>query len=257
MAQQPPAGGNGQYGLKLTPVPIGNGHRTRVRPNHLSGHRVCTTCHDAALDTQVTHTHWSHGRDDGDAWYDSSYNGHGTHTPWPADEKSCQSCHMPRVQASHRERGAKNGWVRDHRFLGANSALARLDNRVHQVNEITAFMKDRIQLSLMQSLDGTVDVVLFNAAVGHRFPGGVNDNNDVWLEIEMRDEAGHVVGEHGTRLKMVSATVISYVLNPSTLKECPLPSGTYRTCMGLSMTPQYRAVGCVLYGIPWSLGLRV
>ena len=165
MAQQPPAGGNGQYGLELAPVPTGNGHRTRVRPDHLSGHRVCTTCHDAGLDTQVTHTHWSHGQDDGDAWYDSSYNGHGTHTPWPADEKSCQSCHMPRVQASHRERGAKNGWVRDHRFLGANSALARLDNRVHQVSEISEFLKGRIQLSLVQSLAGTVDVVLFNAAV--------------------------------------------------------------------------------------------
>ena len=147
------------------------------------------------VSTQVTHT-LSHGQDDGDAWYDSSYN-NTIHTPWPADEKSCQSCHMPRVQASQRERGAKNGWA-DHRFLGANSALARLDNRVHQVSEISEFLKGRIQLSLMQSLAGTVDVVLFNAAVGHRFPGGVNDSNEVWLEIEMRDEAGHLVGEHGT-----------------------------------------------------------
>ena len=40
MAQQPPAGGNGQYGLELAPVPMGNGHRTRVRPDSLSGHRV-------------------------------------------------------------------------------------------------------------------------------------------------------------------------------------------------------------------------
>ena len=122
MATHPQPGGNGHFTLSLSPVTLGHGHSDRVRPAHLSDTGVCTTCHDVALDPSVTASEWTHGQDDGDAWYDSGYNGHGTHTPWPAASARCQECHMPRVQASPRERGAKDGWVRDHRFLGANSA---------------------------------------------------------------------------------------------------------------------------------------
>jgi hypothetical protein len=38
------------------------------------------------------------------------------------------------------------------------------------------------------------DVLLENRGAGHRFPGGVRDMQDVWVEVEVRDASGKVLG---------------------------------------------------------------
>jgi hypothetical protein len=41
--------------------------------------------------------------------------------------------------------------------------------------------------------------VIRNERVGHRFPGGVLDAQDTWVELAIRDVQGRLVGEAGTR----------------------------------------------------------
>jgi len=41
-----------------------------------------------------------------------------------------------------------------------------------------------------------LDVVLRNLMVGHRFPGGVNDVQDTWIEVEIHDARGRRVVRH-------------------------------------------------------------
>src|SRR5439155_22553928 len=61
----------------------------------------------------------------------------------------------------------------------------------------TQFLGASATLDLVWAGDGAVDVVLRSRGVGHRFPGGTMDSNEVWLEVEARDAAGRVVGRSG------------------------------------------------------------
>lgn len=44
-----------------------------------------------------------------------------------------------------------------------------------------------------------LDVVVRNRLVGHRFPGGVNDMQDTWIEVEARDARGALIAASGLR----------------------------------------------------------
>src|SRR5262249_6737775 len=43
-----------------------------------------------------------------------------------------------------------------------------------------------------------IDVVVWNTATGHAFPGGTHDLQDTWLEVVAFDGEGHPVGASGT-----------------------------------------------------------
>ncbi|HVE88039.1 MAG TPA: hypothetical protein VND93_34515 [Myxococcales bacterium] len=54
----------------------------------------------------------------------------------------------------------------------------------------------------------SLDVVVRNSQVGHSFPGGVQDAQDTWVEVELRDAGGRVLGrnvEHHLRSEVVDA----------------------------------------------------
>ncbi|MCA9540172.1 MAG: hypothetical protein KC620_14845 [Myxococcales bacterium] len=175
--------GNGEYRVELTDVPRGKGHRGRLRPPLLGAARFCSTCHQVALTEEVTGDRWLRGQDDFDAWYDSSATGRGAGAIWRAARpRTCIDCHMPRVAASPREKGARDGLILDHRFLGANSALPHLRGDAAQLAATADFLRGVASIALAQVRPGEVDVVLVARRVGHRLPGGVNDANQVWIE---------------------------------------------------------------------------
>lgn len=104
------------------------------------------------------------------------------------------------------EPGEGGRLVRSHRFLAANAALPHLRGDEEQERRTAEHLRGAVSLDLVvlapapgaeagaPTLEGhvalpgggavLVDAVLRNRRVGHRFPSGTNDSNEVWLEVE-------------------------------------------------------------------------
>jgi hypothetical protein len=159
--------------------------------------RLCAGCHKVGLRPDVTHDRWIRGQDDWDAWLASSASGNGAGAVFRAEPGArCQDCHMPLEPAAH-DAAAKNGRVRSHRFLGANAALAHLRGDADTEARVRAFLAGAVAVEVLVD-GGEAIVTLANRRVGHRFPGGTNDSNDVWLEVTAYDAAGHAIGSDVT-----------------------------------------------------------
>lgn len=221
--------GNASYTVRATdvPPPAGKGepiaagqqspHGRRLRPARMATPTFCATCHKVGLLPEVTQDQWLRGQNDYDAWQASVAGGNGVgavYRPDHVEVKRCQDCHMPL------EKLRSGQLVRSHRFLAANAALGHLRDDPEQVTRTTEFLRGAVSLDLavLRPRTGTTDapgsadeasfaarvplrpaelrdgalsfdVVLRNRRVGHRFPGGTNDSNDVWVEVELRDPA--------------------------------------------------------------------
>src|SRR4029079_5929339 len=117
----------------------------------------------------------------------------------PDKAKTCQDCHMPLEPAVQGDAGAKNGMVRSHRFLGANTALPHLRGDADQERRTLDNLRGRASLALLWSGPSRVDALMRARGVGHRFPGGTMDSNEVWLEVTALDARGKVIGVSGAR----------------------------------------------------------
>ena len=188
--------GNGRYLADLRTVPTAPGaHDARVRPPLMAEAEFCAACHKVGLGREITADRWLRGQNDYDAWHTSAVSGNGAGSVYrPAISQRCQDCHMPLEAAPLGDPAAKNGMIRSHRFLGANSALAHLRGDDDQERRTVENLRGRASLTLLWSGPSRVDALLRARGVGHRFPGGTMDSNEVWLEITARDAAGRVIG---------------------------------------------------------------
>ncbi len=207
--------GNGAYVLRLDAVPpprseaesanssaTPSAHGARLRPPLLQRPELCATCHRVGLSPDIIQTRWLRGQDDYGPWLASVAAGNGigaVYRPEKVEVKRCQDCHMPLEPL-------RNGkLVRSHRFLGANTALPNLREDAEAFLRTREFLRGAVSLDVLilppasprsderPRLDAAVqiprrgrlhfDVVLRNRRVGHRFPSGTNDSNDVWVEV--------------------------------------------------------------------------
>jgi tetratricopeptide (TPR) repeat protein len=193
--------GNGRYLVDLRPVPTVKGpHGARVRPPLLGEPRFCAACHKVGLGPEITGARWLRGQNDYDAWHASAVAGNGAGSVFrPPATQRCQDCHMPLERAVLGDAAAKNGMIRSHRFLGANTALAHLRGDREQEASTGSFLRGKASLALVWSGGDRLDVVLRARGVGHRFPGGTMDSNEVWLEVTALDDRGRVLARSGGR----------------------------------------------------------
>ena len=214
--------GNGAYTLVADAVPAPaeaaaspdrlagpSAHAKRLRAAILGRPELCAACHKVGLVPEVTQKQWLRGQNDYDAWQQSVAAGNGVaaiYRPQTVEVKRCQDCHMPLVRL-------RSGQLaRSHRFVAANTALATLRGDTETVERTREFLQGAVSLDLVvlaktpgqdelaPSLAERVrvprgeplrfDVVLRNRRVGHRFPGGTNDSNDVWVEVQVRAPGG-------------------------------------------------------------------
>jgi tetratricopeptide (TPR) repeat protein len=193
--------GNGRYLADLRPVPTEKGepgHGARLRPALMSESLFCAACHKVGLLPELTGVGWLRGQNDYDAWHASAVSGNGAPSVYrAADTKRCQDCHMPLEPAVRGDAGAKNGMIRSHRFLGANTALPHLRGDGEQERRTADNLRGRASLALLWSGPARVDALLRARGVGHRFPGGTMDSNEVWLEVTALDASGKVLGRSG------------------------------------------------------------
>lgn len=192
--------GNGAYHRRADAWrPAQPAHGERLRPALMHTAELCGTCHKVGLTTEVTQAQFLRGQNEYDAWHASAMSGRGAPSVFrPAAAKICQDCHMPLEQATRGDRAAKNGVVRSHRFVAANSALPHLrDGGDDHEARTQAFVENSASLTLTWQDATTLDVTLRAEGVGHRFPGGVMDANEPWLEVIAYDDAGAQLAASG------------------------------------------------------------
>jgi hypothetical protein len=206
------ADGNASYDLDLSAVPMpkegdaesARVHRERVGRATLRTAEMCSTCHKAFLDPSTGNAAHLVGQDDATPWARSAFAGSATAR---IDDEiplaDCRGCHMPRVEAKNGDPGAKNGTIASHEFLGAHTWLASMQNDPALVARAQAFMQNRVSIdvggtrpsAIVPGDPATIDVVIRNLDVGHRFPGGVMDAQDTVIAITVTDDHGAVVAD--------------------------------------------------------------
>lgn len=196
-------------------------HKKQLQKPFFKSSEYCLTCHKVSITEPVNNYRWIRGQDEYDNWHDSGVGLNASRTFYlPPFKRECQYCHMPPEPAVLGDVAAKNGAVRSHRFLAANTALPYLRNDTATIGKIEDFLQNeklsvdifaiatenhpepmmdinRGQLSVKAGEKMTVDVVVRNIGVGHTFPGGTNDSNEGWLEFTVKNEKGTTLAISG------------------------------------------------------------
>lgn len=202
-------------------------HKAAMRAPAMEKAEFCGSCHKVSLHEDVNGKKWLRGQNDFDPWEQGPYAFGGEKTAGQiyapdTPQKRCQDCHMPGEVATHNDLAAKpdasgKRVVKSHRFLAANTALAAFAGddetiKLQQAKLADAVRVDVIAVRRAESMRDArdpdkvtvaggeklaIDVVVENTNVGHKFPTGTVDSNEVWLALDVLDKNGAVVAQSG------------------------------------------------------------
>jgi tetratricopeptide (TPR) repeat protein len=217
--------GNASYSLTAAPIPtpvVGDEasikrHVERSALPPLRTAAMCVTCHRSFLNETTGNPHHMTGQDDGTPFQRSVFAGSRIHrVDDPIAEQDCRGCHMPLEEAPQGDAAATHGKVASHRFLGAHTWLAAMRGDKEQLRKTEEMLRGSVSIDVAAAIfaDGSralpadgarvtpgerlvLDVVLRNLRVGHRFPGGVMDAQDAWVEVTVHDARGKLLAEAG------------------------------------------------------------
>ena len=115
--------------------------RTFMKPfMRLDSSEYCSTCHKVHLDVPVNNYRWLRGFNDYDNWQASGVSGQGARSfYYPPKSSTCSDCHMPKVRSN--DPGNREGFVHNHRFAAANTAVAAANKDAAQLKETEDFLK--------------------------------------------------------------------------------------------------------------------
>jgi tetratricopeptide (TPR) repeat protein len=228
--------GNASFTLDRTPIPTpvpGDAasierHRAAVKITQL-GSELCVTCHRGFLSPDLGVPVHIAGIDEPTAWRSSAWTGNGAGRIDKVEPRTCIDCHMTREAAGADEASAHGGTVVSHRFVGGHTWMAAMRGDAVQLEKIQAQLRASASIDIAAAivpaqiagaLSGarTVSgawvmpaeavpvvpgskiefaVVIRNLAVGHRFPGGVQDMQDTWIEVAVTDARGALIASSG------------------------------------------------------------
>ena len=216
--------GNGSYTLKREPFVMPKegdaasveAHKASVKP--LRTAEMCGSCHKTFLDDDTgNHGVFLAGQDDFTPWSGSPYNKSGlARIDDKIEQQDCIACHMPSEVATRPDPAAKGGRIKSHRFPGGHTWLAQMLREPEQLKAQQDFLKGSVSIDLaeLRRASGerhlpaagapitageqvSLDVVVRNLRTGHRFPGGVLDAQDSWIQVEVVDARGARVAAAG------------------------------------------------------------
>ncbi|HTM23359.1 MAG TPA: multiheme c-type cytochrome [Kofleriaceae bacterium] len=223
--------GNGAYTLAADPLPIPREGDAESLRTHVAavkrdafGATLCTTtCHRAFLGADTGNQHHLVGQEDVTPWQSSAYTGNGlARIDDVVEKKDCLGCHMGKEKATLEEPAADDhGMIASHRFLGGHTWLAAMRGDADALARDQKFLQGVASIDVATAVtrapgaapvismpaDGapapagatlTLDVVVRNLMVGHRFPTGVLDAQDTWIEVVVRDHGGRVLAASGS-----------------------------------------------------------
>jgi hypothetical protein len=218
--------GNGSYVWSATPIdaPVLGDTASIARHKRQVTTKVdtelCVSCHRGFLSPDLTLPVHLSGIDEPGAWRSSAWTGNGMARIDRVDQKTCIDCHMEREVASPSELGAKHGTIASHRFVGGHTWMAAMRDDADHLRRTQAKLVGAASIDVAgaraveRGVPGTwhlpadgapvvagsrleLDVVIRNLLVGHRFPGGVLDVQDTWIEVEVTDRAGRRLASSG------------------------------------------------------------
>ncbi|HLL20817.1 MAG TPA: multiheme c-type cytochrome, partial [Kofleriaceae bacterium] len=183
---------------------------------------LCVSCHRGFLSPDMNMPVHLSGLDEPGFWRSSAWTGNGMARIDKVEQKTCIDCHMEKEPASADEAGAKGGKIASHRFVGGHTWMAGMRGDTDHLRRTQAKLVGAASIDIASArsngvwklpADGAalvpgarleLDVVIRNLLVGHRFPGGVLDIQDTWVEVEVTDRAG----------KRIAASGLSHATDP-------------------------------------------
>ncbi|MEO8842627.1 MAG: multiheme c-type cytochrome [Kofleriaceae bacterium] len=244
--------GNGSYVWSREPIdaPVMTDpssiarHKAQVSVKAL-GTEICVGCHRGFLSPEMGDSNMPvhlTGLDEPGMWRNSAWAGNGMGRVDKVEQKTCIDCHMEREPASKDEAGAKHGTFASHRFLGGNTWMAAMRGDTDHLHRLQAklegaasidiaggFSEDKSRVVQWQlPVDGMpvtagtridLDVVIRNLLVGHRFPGGVLDIQDTWIEVELADRDGVRIAQSGLAHETTKTDQDTHVLRTLVVDE--------------------------------------
>ena len=181
---------------------------------------LCASCHRGFLSPDMDLPVHLVGVDEPGQWRSSAFTGNGLARMDRVEQQNCIQCHMERTPASAEELGAKKGTIASHRFVGGHTWMASMRGDAEQLRLTQAKLEGAASIDVAGArvisagvpsawhmpADGApvvagtqleLDVVIRNLLVGHRFPGGILDAQDTWVEVEVADRRGRRLAASG------------------------------------------------------------
>jgi len=204
--------------------------RTFLKPLHTTS-EFCGSCHKVHLPEELNHYKFLRGQNHYDSHLLSGVSGHGVASFYypPKAEPNCNGCHMELLPSedfgSQRYPESEQPdvtQVHDHLFPSANTGIPYLlgfpdwvigahrefnegvvDVDIFGVkpggtieDELIAPLRPEVP-ALEPGEDYLLEVVVRTLGLGHHLTQGTADSNQLWLDVEVRDERGNLVGRSG------------------------------------------------------------
>ena len=178
-------------------------HRKTFLKPFMRTPEFCSTCHKVELIPPVNSYRWLRGQNHYDTWYDSGVSGRAVRSFYdPPQAKACRDCHLPPYRSD--EFGNKNGYLHDHLFPAANTALPFIRGDRATQDRIRKFLENKVltvdlfairrgeellvigekppAVAAGETLD--LEVVVRTRGVGHPYTNGTADSNETWVSLE-------------------------------------------------------------------------
>jgi hypothetical protein len=201
-------------------------HRTDMARDVLAKPELCATCHAQFMDMDFNGWGWVKMQDDYSAWLNSPYSQQTRQTYAQTALRRCQDCHFPLVAGNDPSANAQ-GLIKSHFNVGANTVIPWFSENHDQLMRVQQFLQsDQVRITLdkpnrpdaTESIkfvnpdaatssespsyfylgeDISIKVAVTNAQVGHNFPGGTTDINEVWVHFHAVDGQDRIIFESG------------------------------------------------------------
>ncbi len=245
--------GNGSYVWSRAPLDaptLGDAasiakHKQQVTVKAV-GTELCVGCHRGFISADMNIPVHLSGLDEPGMWRNSAYTGNGMARIDKVEKKTCIDCHMEREPASATELGAKPSGpdgaktLASHRFLGGHTWMASMRGDNEHLRRTQAKLVGVASIDVAGVRLGSVDpqwhlpadgapmvagehvsfdVVVRNLLAGHRFPGGVLDIQDTWIEVVVTDKLGKPLATSGLTHEVDPADEDTHVLRTLVVDE--------------------------------------
>lgn len=210
------------YVVRLNPAL----HRRDMARPPLARPELCATCHAQFMEKVMNDWGWVKMQDDYTAWLKGPFSGQSNHTFAQPTVQRCQDCHFG-LEPGADPSANSSGLLVSHRLPGANTAIPHIDGNPGQIDLHTRFLQaNRVTVTIDKPTQReaqrgekyvqpdisdvteppgyfylgdrvTINTVTSNVGVGHEFPGGTIDINEVWVHFAVTDGQNRTIFESG------------------------------------------------------------